>query len=222
MSDGGSFPTRSSASARALRRAGIPVGPAAVVDALRAVEDHRHRPPRTISTGRSMPSSSPAATSTPSSTRCSACSGAAGAGPAARSAMPTPPRAAREPSRRPAPRRRGGVRRDLGRARPPRPEIEIDARLSASESEALKRRDFAQMSAAEIAEAERQIDRLIMPRRARPDAPDAAVAAAGADRRAPDAPRQPSHRRRPDPAPPPPARRGAGRRSSCSATSPAR
>jgi len=61
--------------------------------------------------------------------------------------------------------------------RPDRPDIEIDSRLTASESEALKKRDFAQMSAAEIAEAERQIDRLIMPdervatRRMRPSAP---------------------------------------------------
>ena len=60
---------------------------------------------------------------------------------------------------------------------PRRPEIEIDARLTASENEALKRRDFAQMSAAEIAEAERQVDRLTMPdervatRRMRPSRP---------------------------------------------------
>jgi hypothetical protein len=60
---------------------------------------------------------------------------------------------------------------------PRRPEIEIDARLTASENEALKRRDFAQMSAAEIAEAMRQVDRLMMPnervvtRRMRPSPP---------------------------------------------------
>jgi uncharacterized protein with von Willebrand factor type A (vWA) domain len=50
-----------------------------------------------------------------------------------------------------------------GSDKPPRPDIEMDSRLTASENEALKRRDFAQMSAAEVAEAERQIDRLIMP-----------------------------------------------------------
>ena len=67
---------------------------------------------------------------------------------------------------------------DLGKGElPTRPDIEIDARLSASENEALKRRDFAQMSAAEIAAAERQVERLVMPdervptRRMRPSPP---------------------------------------------------
>ncbi len=45
-----------------------------------------------------------------------------------------------------------------------RQELEVDARLSVSASEALRRRDFAQMSAAEIAEAVREIDRLFLPR----------------------------------------------------------
>ncbi len=60
------------------------------------------------------------------------------------------------------------VMESAGTERPQRPDIEIDSRLTASENEALKRRDFAQMSAAEIAEAERQIDRLIMPDERRP------------------------------------------------------
>ena len=69
------------------------------------------------------------------------------------------------------------VMQSSGVERRDRPDIEIDSRLTASESEALKKRDFAQMSAAEIAEAERQIDRLIMPdervptRRMRPSNP---------------------------------------------------
>ena len=48
--------------ARALRRAGLPVGPAAVVDAIRAVEVAAS-PLATTSTGRSTPSSSSGATS---------------------------------------------------------------------------------------------------------------------------------------------------------------
>jgi uncharacterized protein with von Willebrand factor type A (vWA) domain len=60
------------------------------------------------------------------------------------------------------------VMESSGTERPQRPDIEIDSRLTASENEALKKRDFAQMSAAEIAEAERQIDRLIMPDERRP------------------------------------------------------
>jgi hypothetical protein len=42
-------------------------------------------------------------------------------------------------------------------------EIEIDARLSVADTEALRRRDFAQMDAREIAEAERLIERLSLP-----------------------------------------------------------
>jgi len=42
-------------------------------------------------------------------------------------------------------------------------EYEVDARLSVSEIEALRRRDFAQMDAREIAEAEREIDGLRLP-----------------------------------------------------------
>jgi uncharacterized protein with von Willebrand factor type A (vWA) domain len=48
-----------------------------------------------------------------------------------------------------------------GRSRkdePARPEVEIDARLTASDREVLRRKDFAQMSAAEIAQARKAID----------------------------------------------------------------
>jgi uncharacterized protein with von Willebrand factor type A (vWA) domain len=48
-------------------------------------------------------------------------------------------------------------------SRPPREQIEIDARLTVSAEELLRHRDFAQMSAAEITEAERQIERLRLP-----------------------------------------------------------
>jgi uncharacterized protein with von Willebrand factor type A (vWA) domain len=46
------------------------------------------------------------------------------------------------------------------RAQPKREELEIEARLTVSGREVLQTRDFAQMTADEIAEAERQIDRL--------------------------------------------------------------
>jgi uncharacterized protein with von Willebrand factor type A (vWA) domain len=51
------------------------------------------------------------------------------------------------------------------RAQPPqdRPEIEIDARLSASGNEVLRRTDFAQMTAAEVALAKRALQALVMP-----------------------------------------------------------
>nr|WP_181707622.1 VWA domain-containing protein [Chthonobacter rhizosphaerae] len=44
-----------------------------------------------------------------------------------------------------------------------RPEIEIDARLTVSDREILQKKDFAQMSAAEIAEAMRSVRDLVMP-----------------------------------------------------------
>jgi uncharacterized protein with von Willebrand factor type A (vWA) domain len=49
------------------------------------------------------------------------------------------------------------------RKAPKRDEVEIDARLTVSDRELLQKRDFAQMSAAEIAAAERQIERLELP-----------------------------------------------------------
>jgi hypothetical protein len=43
------------------------------------------------------------------------------------------------------------------------PEIEIDARLTVSASEVLQKKDFAQMTAAEIAAAKAEISRLVLP-----------------------------------------------------------
>jgi uncharacterized protein with von Willebrand factor type A (vWA) domain len=43
------------------------------------------------------------------------------------------------------------------------PEIEIDARFSASDREALRTKDFAQMSAEELSEARRAIEQLVLP-----------------------------------------------------------
>lgn len=61
---------------------------------------------------------------------------------------------------------------------PPRepPQMELDARLTVSDREVLRSRDFEQMSAAEIAEAKKEIERLVLPldavptRRFTPDA----------------------------------------------------
>ena len=46
---------------------------------------------------------------------------------------------------------------------PRQEEVEIEARLMVSDRELLQRRDFAQMTAAEIAEAERRIDKMRLP-----------------------------------------------------------
>jgi len=43
------------------------------------------------------------------------------------------------------------------------PEIEVDSRFTTSASEVLKRRDFAQMTAAELAEARRELQKLALP-----------------------------------------------------------
>ncbi len=49
--------------------------------------------------------------------------------------------------------------------RPPRdePELEIDSRFTMSTNEVMRKMDFAQMSAAELAEAKRALSRLVMP-----------------------------------------------------------
>ncbi|MGN6551194.1 MAG: vWA domain-containing protein [Pararhizobium sp.] len=51
------------------------------------------------------------------------------------------------------------------KSRPPeeKPEIEVDARYSSSGNEVLRRRDFAQMTAAEIAEAKKVLAELVLP-----------------------------------------------------------
>lgn len=172
----GALPDQVVKFARALRRAGIPVGPAAVVDALRAVEvtgiDRRddfywalhailvtRRDQHVVfdEVFRMFWR------------------------PPLRDQMPVHDADAAEGMRKQAAAQRRAaeaVFEDLGKGElPPRPDIEIDARLSASENEALKRRDFAQMTAAEIAEAARQVERMIMPdervatRRMRPSPP---------------------------------------------------
>ncbi len=151
--------------ARALRRAGLPVGPAAVVDAIKAVEiaglkaradfywtlhsvfvtRHDHHPifdqafrlfwrTRAPIQGETAPEDEDGDDDRDE-------------------AMPPA-------ARRVAEAMLGATE---GAAARRKSEIEIDARLTVSEAEVLRRRDFAQMDAAEIARAEREIDRLRLP-----------------------------------------------------------
>ena len=73
-------------------------------------------------------------------------------------------------------------------------EIEVTARLTQSAREVLRRKDFAQMSAAEIAEAERAIHQLRLPADARPTR--RLVAAHRGRGRPPPHPARLAHRRR--------------------------
>jgi len=64
---------------------------------------------------------------------------------------------------------------NVGEREQPKPEVEIDARLTVSDREVLQKKDFAQMSAAEIAAAKEAIRKLVLPldeRRTRRLAPD--------------------------------------------------
>src|SRR5262245_46440389 len=51
----------------------------------------------------------------------------------------------------------------VGERQPPKPEVEVDRRLTVSDREVLQKKDFAQMSAAEIAAAKEAIKRLVLP-----------------------------------------------------------
>jgi len=51
---------------------------------------------------------------------------------------------------------------NLGESERPKPDVEVDARLTVSDRELLQRKDFAQMSAAEIAAAKDAIKRLVL------------------------------------------------------------
>ena len=162
--------------ARALRSAGIPVGPGAVLDALEAVKVaglsgrsdfywtlhavfvRKHEHTRAVRPG--VPAVfPPARLSRPDD------GDAAAAGPG------------------PAPKPQAGSARvqeallaglkDKPRQEPP--EIDIDRSLTVSDQEVLQRKDFAQMSAAEIARARQAISRMVLAReevRSRRLAPD--------------------------------------------------
>ena len=73
-----------------------------------------------------------------------------------------PPRAGREAAARRAARAGGAVRRAAAKIERETPEIEIDARLTVSDREVLQKKDFAQMTAAEIAAAKDAIKRLVL------------------------------------------------------------
>ncbi|MEQ9690647.1 MAG: VWA domain-containing protein, partial [Bauldia litoralis] len=148
--------------ARALRRAGLPVGPAAVVDAIRAVEiaglkarvdfywtlhsvfvtRHDHHPIFDQAFRLFWRTRAPFQSETSPEDEDGEDEREEGMPPAAR---------------RVAEAMLGATE---GAAARRKSEIEIDARLTVSEAEALRRRDFAQMDAAEIARAEREIDNL--------------------------------------------------------------
>jgi uncharacterized protein with von Willebrand factor type A (vWA) domain len=51
----------------------------------------------------------------------------------------------------------------VGEREQPKPEVEIDARLTVSDREVLQKKDFAQMSAAEVAAAKQAIRQLVLP-----------------------------------------------------------
>jgi uncharacterized protein with von Willebrand factor type A (vWA) domain len=150
---------------RALRKAGLPVGPAAVIDAIRAVEAAgigsrddfywtlhsvfvKKREHRAVfqsafelfwrSRGlleKMLAMLSPAA---------------------APAKAPEPPRAGEA-------RARSALQPEPRRGEEPKPEIEVDARLTVSSREILQRKDFAQMTADELAQAKRALAALALP-----------------------------------------------------------
>ena len=73
-----------------------------------------------------------------------------------------PPREDEKPQARRAARAGGAVRRAGARSERKKPELEIDARLTVSDREVLQKKDFAQMTAAEIAAAKDAIKRLVL------------------------------------------------------------
>ena len=150
--------------ARALRAAGIPVGPGAVLDALAAVRSGRRRHARGFlldaargvrEAPRALAAVRPGVPDLLSPARLArqADGGDAAAGAAA----------ARPRSRRRAPsacRRRCSPGSAKAERKPP--ELEVDARLTVSDREVLQKKDFAQMTAAEIAAAKDAIKRLVL------------------------------------------------------------
>ena len=148
--------------ARVLRRAGLPVGPAAIIDAIGAVEaagigarddfywalhsvfvkkrEHRalfHEAFQLFWQERSHLERARAM------------------------ALPQSPSARETP--RPAEARAREAMAPQARREDDRPQVEIDMRMTMSAREVLQRKDFAQMSAAEIAEAKRALAALALP-----------------------------------------------------------
>ncbi len=151
--------------ARALRRAGLPVGPAAVVAAVDAVEivgvdsrdDFYWALHSVFVTRRDHHAIFDEAFRLFWRSR-----------QKFRNIMPPSPRPDDESRLKPPPpaarRVAEAVYEALGeRDTMPKTMVEIDARLSVSDQEALRRRDFMQMSAEEIAAAEREVERMRLP-----------------------------------------------------------
>lgn len=150
--------------ARTLRRAGVPVGPASVVDAVRAVEiagvarrDDVYWALHAVFVTRHDQHAVFDEAFRLFWRRRTGLDGLL---------------AAEQPDRDPEEEKAPAARRRAAEAmlppaagvEQPAPErLEIDARSTVSDSEALRRRDFAQMSAAEVHEAERQIAALKLP-----------------------------------------------------------
>ena len=150
--------------ARTLRRAGLPVGPAAIIDAIRAVEtagigsredfywtlhsvfvkkrEHRavfHEAFELFWQPRGLLEKM-----------------------IAMMAPVAPPAAEREKPRAAESRARQAMEPERKREEKEEPKREIDMRLTVSAREVLQRKDFAQMSAAEIAEAKRALAGLVL------------------------------------------------------------
>ena len=208
--------------ARALRAAGIPVGPGAVLDALAAVqaagvgtrEDFywtlhavfvkRHEHSLAVRPGVPICSSAASARSRQAARR-----------DVCRRRRPRAGREAASPARQRVQEALFAGQRRESSEKPP--EVEIDARLTVSDREVLQKKDFAQMTAAEIAAAKDAIKRLVLsldevktrrlaPNRARPP-----------HRSAPHAAREPEGRRRGHrPEISRPATQGSRRSSRCS------
>ena len=150
--------------ARALRRAGLALGPASVVDAIRAVEvagvsvrDDLYWTLHAIFVKRrDQHAIFDEAFRLFWRSR--------GHFQQMLSLPPDPDEPAEEAPPRPAARRAAeALFADEAPPRPKSERVEIDARMVTSGEEAFRRRDFAQMTAAEIAEAERRIARMEMP-----------------------------------------------------------
>ena len=137
--------------------------------------------------------------------------------PQAPGAPPHAPAAGRDP-------RAGGalLRSSKDKLKPEEREVEIDTTFTVSDRELLQKKDFAQMTAAEIAAAEVAIKRLVLSLDAVQDAPPRARPARPHHRHAPHAARQHEGGRRLHRSQISRAPRPSCRRSSRCSTSPAR
>ncbi|MDQ3559257.1 MAG: VWA domain-containing protein [Pseudomonadota bacterium] len=151
--------------ARALRKAGLPVGPAAIIDAIRAVEaaglgsrdDFYWTLHSVIVTKREQRAVFHEAFELFWRERGLLDKMLQMLSPVA------PPRAPERDKPQPGEARARQALAAEPRRQEDKPDIEIDARLTVSAREILQRKDFAQMSAAEIAEAKKALAKLAIP-----------------------------------------------------------